>query len=224
MKYIGPEIARLIALYSPEELRPLAGKSRLDFLELIQQRYQFQIAPNLVELRGDTSVLKFQFGGFEDDVWSVAIREMTFLSTALSIDTRQSDEARVVFEDFYNWASEVFKWRKPITPIRFRHFSAVVVEFEHATSEMMRGLERACALFSEAIREQYGFDAPYDLKSINLAGDHQKLPASVVGTEVSIQRRADFPFEANRWYCTGPFPTETLVGLLERAEAAMSKG
>jgi hypothetical protein len=86
---------------------------------------------------------------------------------------------------------------------------------------MLSGLESLCSIFRAALLEIYQVAEPYKLKSLLLSCDPLNLTGSAVSPDVTIQRRADFPYTGNRYYCTGPFRAEKSKELLQQAETEL---
>jgi len=102
-----------------------------------------------------------------------------------------------------------------------RTFSSVVVEFAHDAERLIAGFDKLFQILGAAIEKRYGIASPYDLRSILLSCDPGLLPSSAINTDFTIQRRAEVSFSQNRYFCTGPFPTDEMLDLLAQIEQAL---
>jgi hypothetical protein len=220
MRFIGADGGRMVALFLAEEIRGTTGWHPGQFIQEIRERYRFEYVPDLADLKGDVSVLVFKHGCLEKDGESFGIRELGFYPAGVVIDALETDFAEAFFKDLFAWGQGRFGWSEP-TSLRLRFFSSVVVEFEREIESMLGRLQSMCSIFSAAIREDYQLAHPFKLKSLVLSSDPMDLPSSAVSPDVTIQRRADFPYVGNRYYCIGPFRTSRFKELLQRAEAIL---
>lgn len=222
MRFIGPDAGRMVILYSPEEVRTDTSVFGPYFIGMVQERYHFVSVPDPVALRGDFSTLTFRTGRLDVPAGPKNVTEFTMVPGGVIVDAITTDDCEQFIEDFILWGMESFRWNRPST-IRARLFSSIVVEFENEVGAMLGGLEAVCEVFSAALRDQYGITEPYSIRNLVLSADPMALPSSAIQTDVTVQRRTEIPFSANRFYCTGPFRTTELATLMERAEHALSK-
>jgi hypothetical protein len=220
MKVIGPDGARVIALYAAEEIRSGSGWHPADFIREVRERYRFQYVSDLAELKGDPSTLVFKLGTMEKGGRAFAIRECGVYPGGVVIDALVTDDAEAFLDDLFKWGQTRFGWRKP-TSLRLRFFSNLVVEFEQELESTLGRLQSICGIFNAALLETYQVSEPYRLKSLVFSCDPMSLPVSAVAPDITIQRRLDFPYSGNRYYCTGPFRTERFKELLQQAQTVL---
>ena len=220
MKVIGPDGARLVVLYAPEEVRSDFGWNPGFMINHIRDRYKFQQSPNLAE-KPDLSNLAFKFGELPLANNSVLIQEFSILTHGAFIDSLTTEYCELFFQDLFEWGKTIFGWRSALPSLRFRYFSTLVVEFDHQIEGLLGGLESVCAIFSAALQDQYGISEPVRAKQLTLSSDPTALPSLAVLTDITIMRRVDVPYSAERFYCTGPFKTIEFSKLLERAEKVL---
>jgi hypothetical protein len=220
MKIIGPDGGRVVALFAAEEIRGEFGWHPGDFIRDVRDRYRFEYVPNLAELKGDPSTLVFKLGSLEKDDLIFGIREFGLYPAGALVDALTTDHAEAFLHDILKWGQTRYGWREP-TSVRLRFFSNLVVEFEQELEPILGRLESMCNIFNAALRETYQLPEPYKLKSLVLSCDPMNLPGSAVAPDISIQRRLEFPYSGNRYYCVGPFQTEKFKELLQSAETIL---
>ena len=222
MKLITPDTARLVEFIYADEMRPTpgSGSNSLEMvLAMIQERYSFVQMPTVKQLlEGNANFVGGQFAANEK---TYIVKEVMTTPSALIIDTMTSDACKLFFNDLVQWGQAELGWRKPWTRPKARNFSGVIVEFDEAVEKRIESFSRLCELFSSALKAEYEIDQPYFMKTLAFGADPAKLPAGSMQTDILIQRRTDFPYEGGRYYVTGPFETDKLLALLERAESLM---
>jgi hypothetical protein len=222
VKVIGPDGARLIFFFQPEEIRPVTGTYAPEIVRMLKHRYAFEVAPDLQKAGGDLSTLTFKIGMMRSHDPPFAIHELTALQTAIVVDCLTTDQCEIFLEDALSWGQETVGWRRPVTT-RFRYFSAVVIELEADELSFLGKLQSICDIFAAAFENEYKAQIPqFSIRNLTFSPDPLLTPAVVGQTDVSIQRRADVPFENNRFFCTGPFRTERLIDALQKAERVLT--
>ena len=105
MRVIGPDGARLIVPFAPEEVRPQSGFDTAEFVRSAGDRYYFVTRPNLAELKGDYSNLEFKTGSLSKGNKRISVISLLVLINGIVIDAITSEDAEIFFEDIFDWAS-----------------------------------------------------------------------------------------------------------------------
>jgi len=220
MKLIAPDSGRLVVFFVPEEVRPLGGFSVIDFLNFITNEYSFVVYPDINDIKGDNSVLVFKYGSALVNDRNIGVREFHILQSALIIDALTTEDAQAFLNNFWQVAQQ-FGYREPVTPLRIRAFSSIIVEFDADIEKYVDKLENICNGLTRAVRDEYEITTPISLKGISFAADPSVLPANAINTEFSIQRRLEMPYASNRYYCVGPFRTHVLTEIIQNIETML---
>jgi hypothetical protein len=221
MRVIGPDGARLIVPFAPEELRPPSGLDTAEFVRATGERYNFVTRPNLQELKGDYSTLEFKTGSLSKGNKRISIISLSVLLNGIVIDAITSEDAELFFEDIFDWASGAFHLGRPTEQKRF-YISNIVVEFDRKFEETIPAFQKILGIVNPEIKKFARVSADVNLLRLAFNCDPQSIPPGTVRTDFIIERRAGSAYDQNRYFCAAPFPTQTLITKLEEIERALS--
>jgi hypothetical protein len=78
------------------------------------------------------------------------------------------------------------------------------------------------AIINPALQQYAQVRVDANLQRLSFTCDPKELLRTTVRTGFVIERRAGSPYRLNRYYCSGPFPTRTLIAKLEEIERALT--
>jgi hypothetical protein len=220
MKIISYEGGRILDLVPLEEIRPLQGVVLPDFLGAVHAKYEFSSKPvDLVEAA--KSGAKFELGKFVLDGVPLVIKELSIYNDGLICETYDTRTAELVLDDFLAWATTTFKLRERQSPIRRTYTSAFICKFDKEIESGLGKLDQVRKLLSKALNTAYGWDYEYNLNRLNFMVDPMSIP-HLRNTNFVMERRLQFPYSENRYYCIAPLSTEAHTHLLEDIEGMLS--
>lgn len=218
MKVIAYEGGRILDLVPLEEFRPPEGFFVPDFLSKIAARYGFvSYTKDLMEAA--RSGAKFEIGKIDLGGTIITIKELAIYSDGLICDTYTTDLSDMVLDEFVAWATETFNFQPRTSPVRRTYTSALVCTFNKDIEAGFEFIGRACALFSTALNETYGWDYPVKLNRLSFNVDPKAVP-HLRNTNFILERRLQNPndYSENRYFTTAALKTERHVRLLETIE------
>lgn len=218
MNLIGLELGRVIILFGGEEIRPRQGIPILKAVTAVKDRYQFLSAPDIsipisqVEKDG----YRFEGGVFEFDGEEVAIRELGIYNDGISVTAYDTSFAEAFLDDFLGWATTSLGLRSFEKAPRRLYRSQLVVEFSKPLAKSLKNF----SAISAALEDSLGC-RPVDISRIDFAVDPTQLTGSFKPTPFSIERRVNYPYEDERYFCEAPLSTRAHVQVLKSLEAAL---
>ena len=221
MRVIGPDGARLIVPFAPEEVRPQSGFDTAEFVRAAGDRYNFVTRPNLAELKGDLSNLEFKTGSLSKGNKRISVISLLVLINGIVIDAITSEDAEIFFEDIFDWASGAFHLRRPTEQKRY-YISNIVVEFDLKFEEVIPAFQKILGIINPEIKKFARVSVDADLVRLVFNCDPQSIPQGSVRTDFIIERRAGSTYDQNRYFCAAPLPTQTLITKLEEIERALT--
>jgi hypothetical protein len=96
------------------------------------------------------------------------------------------------------------------------------VEFDLAFETAVTAFRKILDVLNPPLREYARVKVDASLFRLAFNCDPQELPPNTVRTDFIIERRAAAPYELNRYFCAGPFPTRLLISKLEEIEQALA--
>jgi hypothetical protein len=224
MKVVGAEGGRVVIIYSAEEIRPDEGLVATDLVKKIAERYKFATIPNVGDLKGDFSVINFKTGSLMSGQQKFAIYDFTILQGAMSVDCLTTDHGEAFLKDALQWGAKEFGLKPFRTAPKYYFLSSVVVEFEGGADTKIASFSAIGTALTRALRKYYSLDVPVEFNRIVFNCDPQKLPQAMLRTDFAIERRANWPYDQNRFFCQGPFRTTDLLDLISQFEVLVLKG
>jgi hypothetical protein len=222
MRLIGTENGRVILLFPIEEMRPLRGLVLADSVGLLTDRYQFAYPPDLSRWENvQNNPLLFRSGKLEKNGCTLAIGELGVYSDGISVNASSTEVAEEVLTDLLDWSKSALGMRELQRPARKTYHSTVVVEFDHDVGALFFRYARICSFLSDSLKATYNTDNQIMLNRLAFSQDPTKTPPSSLAGEFVIERRVNYPYEVNRFFCSAPLPTDEHVRLLQQIETVM---
>jgi hypothetical protein len=219
MRFISAHLGAALQLLAMDEIWPPSGIHFPTAFAKITERYQFLSRPTDPE-KIASGTGKFVAGHIVLGGREIAIGDLSIYSDGFNVETLNTGDADLVLNDFLAWLSQTFGTRQP-TAVRTRVYrSVVVVEFGRSIDVALKHfsmLQSACA---GAWQAAYGYDILLSLERFALEADPASVPP-YTNTKFVIERRANTPFSANRYYCGAPLPTIAHLRLLEQIEKTL---
>jgi hypothetical protein len=219
MKLIGHLYGIVAARASIEEYQPPQGSVPSDVIELVRSTYQFQAFPVLspgVQLQPPFQFVGGQFAGTDSPF---AIQSLIMMPEGDIVSALTTDQADIVLSDLMRLLDENLGYRLRGSRYVKSYASNLVVEFDD-------GLENYINVLSEIageINAERPGKTPYNIKRLafgmpDILNQAPDMLVMVENIEFLIERRANRPFEENRYYCSAPLPTERHIAVLERID------
>lgn len=220
MQIISLEGGRILDLVPLEELRPPQGIVLTEFFSSIFARYGF--ASKQIDLaEAAKSGAKFELGKYVLKDAPIVIKELSIYNDGIICETYDTGTAELVLDDFLAWSTETFKLRERQSPMRRTYTSAFVCTFGKAIESGLGKLDQIRRLLSEALNSAYGWEYEYNLNRLGFMVDPLAIP-HLRNTNFVMERRLQFSYSENRYYCIAPLPTEAHERLLETLEGLLS--
>lgn len=217
MKIISTEVGRVTQSFVPDEIRPVNGLNMPEFVRLIQERYGFAKVPTISEIV-DLGA-KFTTGRLLG-ARTVNIAELIVFRDGIIVTTFNTDDAEFVMNDLISWSEKTFDARSAITIKPRIYLSNIVVEFEKSIDPALKIFDGFKQELQRSINDTYGTNLAVGNYRIDFSAPPK--PLSEVGRPFFlIERRDDYPFEANRFYSSAALRTDAHVGLLRRLEEVL---
>jgi len=216
MKIISTEAGQVLQLFVMDEIRPLSGLYLPTLLAALGERYGFVTKP--ANLGDDLAKgVKFQTGHHVTDGRDISINEITFFNDGVIVIALNTDDAEIVLDDFWAWATQTFKLREDQTKRPRTYVSSVVVEFGSSIDAAIKGFETASKKVSDAINVTYGRKVDTSIFRLSFAADPTTVPPHF-NTQFTIERRLGIPFSKNRYFSSAPLKTKAHLGILKELE------
>jgi hypothetical protein len=218
MKLIGALHGVAAYREAVEEYSPPQGVVPREQIDLVRTRYEFQIFPTLAPGAAPPSPLNFMGGRFSAGSSAFAITQIAMVPDGDIVMATTTEQADLVLEDLIKALDENLGYRLASANKTKSYVSQVVVEFDDPLEKSFRIFEKIineinlCRLNKE----------PFNLKRIGFGTkDSVVAPSPILAverTEFTIERRADHPFDENRYFCAAPMTTTEHIALLQRIE------
>jgi hypothetical protein len=181
-------------------------------IEGLADKFRFITIPTAVPVEGG---MKFERGLFGDT--NITLLEVFSDGLFVSVPSN-TDDASVVLEECLKFFFEIGV-RRPISPPVTYPVSRLIVDFEHSID----GLIRLTALF-EGISRRLLISGRAQLFSVVFSVDPTTLPKRLaVGnpTLFRLERRADTPYDQNRYFSLAYLRTADHKSVLEEIEQSL---
>jgi len=216
VKFIGPSGGRCVKLFAWEEVRPLHGITPSILVPAVAARFNFQFLPP-APVPMD-AVVKFADGSIEIDGALIPIQKFDLYSDGYAVECSQTDDAKRVSDEVFNWAKTDLAYREFVRPPKIIYQSQVIVEFASGFENLFKTWKRIQSILNESVQNRYGFDQDVSAYRVQWRGDAQTIVNNVLVSDFWIERKAGEPYSSNRWLCTGPLPMIDWLALLEVIE------
>jgi hypothetical protein len=220
MKLISTELGRAAQAFVGDETRPLGGLNLPEFIRLIQDRYGFVRAPDIKDV-GQTGA-KFQQGRLTIGNKTINITELAVFSDGIVVTSFHTDDAEFILNDLFDWAKGVFGFRDPETKKPRIFESHLVIEFDRSIDPALRAFDPVLQEIEKSVEDTYAIKTPIGYHRLDLSVP-MKPQLEIGRPSLAIERRINYPLEANRFFSTSNFRTERHLELLQALENAIPK-
>ena len=218
MRIINVDTARVIQLFSKDEINPKNGAYRPDVINAIAERYRFvQTPPVIIAQAPNSTNTKFSEGQFIEKKKKINIANLTIYVDGIAVETTDTDSADIVMDDFIAWAKKEFGINEPTTKIARSYISGIVVDFDASIDSVFSIISEMGKIVSDQYKKTYGESVNLGLSRIGLGSDEQP-PPGMLNSDFLIERRIGNKFSINRYFAGAPLPTDVHINLLEQFE------
>jgi hypothetical protein len=157
---------------------------------------------------------QFQTGRLTVGNKTINVQELAVFSDGVVVTSFHTDDAEFILKDLFDWAKGVFGFRNPETEKPRIFESHIVVEFDRSIDPAMRAFDRVRHEVAKSVEDTYRIKTPIGYHRVDLSAPMR--PQLEIGRpSLVIERRVDYPFEANRFFSTSSFRTERHLELLQ---------
>jgi hypothetical protein len=218
MRVISIERAIATQLFVPEEVRPTMGLNIVEAIRLTGERYAFAEKSNLEETSSKGLILRS--GQLVAQDRKIIITSLGIYNDGIIAETFTTRDADIIIDDVWSWAKQVLGFRDPITRIKRKYDSQVIVEFDDAIDKHLEVLVKIRKAMGDALKLAYGVPVRIHLQSIGFAADlapSRDLPRS----QFTIERRLQQPYSTNRFFSVAPLGADEHISVLKMFEREM---
>jgi hypothetical protein len=212
VKYIGPIGGRYLKLFSWEEVRPIHGMTNTIMVAAAAERFNFQFKPP-APVPPD-AVLKFADGAAIIDGTLIPIQKFDVYSDGFAAECATTDDAKLISDEILRWAQSSLGFREFSRPPKEIFQSQITVEFDPGIENIFKAWKRIQGIMNASVQERYGLSQNVDVYRLEWRGDAHTVVNNMLVSNFWIERKAAESHASNRWVCTGPLPTDELVGFL----------
>jgi hypothetical protein len=224
MRLVGTESGRVVLLFPIEEMRPLRGLVLADTVRLLTDRYQFAYPPDLSRWENvQNNPLLFRSGKLEKNGYTLAVGELGVYSDGIAVSASSTEVAEEILNDLLDWSKNALGMRELQRSARKMYHSVVVVEFDYDVGALLSQYAKICSLLSDSLKVTYKLENEVKLSRLAFSQDPTKTPPSLPAGELVIERRVNYPYDTNRFFCSAQLPTDEHVRLLQQIEAVMAE-
>lgn len=227
MKFIT-SIAGTVALsVRADEVMPQTGLVHRELMAFIKSTYQFSVAPVTPPNVPDFAVPSyvFQSGVFTDKERQVPLLQLAFIQNGGIISAQNTDIADRAMDDFISKLDSIFGYRFASTSSHRVYQSNIVVQFDEGLAHLIDGIAKIESVLAQEISRP----TPFKIKRLAFgAGETMPIQMAtsveaIENSDFTIERRANEPYEANRYFCSAPVRTSEHIRILETIERAFQK-
>jgi hypothetical protein len=210
-------------LFPLEEIVPLGGVTD-GLLEKIKARYKFQRVPDLSRPREEAQKngYKFESGEFDFEGKGVQIFEFGIFSDGIVAISHTTERGEAFIDDIIKWVRKDFAFREFETKPRRYFQSQAVVEFDKPLGKLLSTLADVIKVISEPLGTIYNTQSSMDFCRLDLEYDRLATGISVAVPRFILERRANVPFEKQRFYSAAPMRSADHLKALEKIESVLS--
>jgi hypothetical protein len=215
MRITAIKLARVIALFDPDELAPDGRVSLTRVTAEIAKKFQFQKFPTPGEQPDDKKGVAFLDGTWND----TPVMKLTIYNDGIIVDTRSSTTRSLeILKESLHWARLELGMRFEEEMLRrTRYLSSFSFFSEAPILTHSQAMNNAAMAMAELTKSITGQTRKYEGSRIDLDFDHSANRDTVA--PFTIQRLGVESFESNRYYTQAPLPTEAHIALVEQFEA-----
>lgn len=215
MQLLAVVEARVIALFDMNELNPGGKVFFPNVLGKLVERFQFQRFPKTPEQLDESKGIEFFDGHWN----GVNVTKVTFYYNGILLETRSSTaDSQRILDEALRWSSDSFGLHyEPSMIISWKYLNAFSFTSDAPLLEANSAISKLANGISQAVGPVLG--EPVQYRSTRLDIDFDKLNRQSPIAYMTIQRKLDAPFAANRYLTEAPLPTDVHIQLLQQFEA-----
>jgi len=206
--------------YVPERQPPLQ-----DIVQAIRAAYQFQnfplFPPNIPPAM--MAILNFRNGRFADNDVTFGISQLVMSPKGDSVASTNTDQADLALEHLLDLMDAKFGYRLRQSSKTKIYWSHVVFEFDRGAEECARKIMSV----EQIVTERVAKSKPFRFKGVLFGSSTSQVPPNsdpidiLDAQDFVIERRADVPFEQNRYFSSAPLSTAAHLEALREIEDAL---
>jgi hypothetical protein len=217
MKLISSETGQALQLIVMDEARPLSGGVfQPGALARLMQRYRF-LSTSAANQTDANQPMKFQTGVIEIDGSTFLIAALEVYNDGVIINSRNTNDADKIMDDFIQWAITDLHFREPVTKIPRTYQSQVVVSLNQSLNSFMVQFDKIKDITERAFNADKN-----SLNLVRLSIGPQPPGTLPYRTTWQIERRIASPFVPDRYFSTAPLTTPAHLEMLTAIEAAFA--
>lgn len=207
--------ARAIAFFDLDELNPGGKVFFPNVLGELVQRFQFQKFPRTPEQMDESKGIEFFDGNWN----GTNVSKLTIYFNGILLQTQSSTaDAQRIVDEALRWASEHFGLHyKPEMILNWKFLSGLTFTSEAPILEASSAVSKLAKGISQAVSPMMGEALEYSPIRLDIDFDKHNRQSPVAF--MTIQRKIDSAFSANRYISEAPLPTDIHIKLLEEFEA-----
>jgi hypothetical protein len=222
MRIIAYEGARVTALFPLEEAVPLSGGESREILAKVKARYNFAKATDPATVPREEITkngYKLETGTISRGDQTAGIAELGIFSDGIVVNGSNTDDCEFLIRDLIDFARAQLGFRSPLTAPVFHYLSQIIVEFDKPLDRLISNF----SAISNAITREVDSVAkqPIAFARLDLSWDKKTFPAVAIVPKFIIERRANIPYEKERYFCGAPLKTEAHLRVLEQIESLL---
>lgn len=219
MKLINIESGRVIQLWNADEVRPRTPIYMPDLVRLAVSRYGFVKHPSPpFESAGGPA--KFEHGKIRLGSEEVFISSFELFRDGMIVDCPDTEAADRAADDFISWGNNALGFRTPETVSPRRHLSTVIVELNSTFDRFLGNAGIINSILEKNFQEVHQVQVKYSVQRFSTIADPATLRPNL-HSEFLIERRADTPYNMNRYFSVAPYSTQKHLETLEQMEAQL---
>lgn len=229
MKFISSTQATVALHVSADDVRPVQGVLTRDLIAVVGEHYQFSVQPQIPPGFPPQAlpVLGFQSGVFVQEMAHIPIMSLNITPAGTSITAYDSDACDKILDDYISLLDDTLNHRIKDAPQKRSYQSNIVVEFDPPLEHLISALGTIEGILNEEIKRE---SFPFKTKRLSFGYGDTAQPIGMIqrpleamdSGDFQIERRAQEPYDRNRYFCTAPVRTSNHVRLMEMIDRALS--
>ena len=222
MKMLSANNSAAVLHVSSDEVVPLNGLLEQDLIAFVGNLYKFGVRPQ-VPPGVHLSHLIFQAGKASIGSDNYPISQLAVVPNGDIVTATTTDVAEKILRHFMQSLDDGLGYRMSSAAYKITYVSNLIAEFDHPIEQPATTFSIIESIIDKAIDRQ---NAPFKLKRLAF-GFGSVAPAQSVTLEgvdnadFIIERRANEPYEKNRYFCSAPLRTNEHLKVLELIEKAV---
>lgn len=220
MRFIAHDQARVAVRYLPDDLVRPENLTPRELIAVLANTYKFAGGPRLdADWANNPKSLSFKMGECLIGETKIAITQLDIMTDGAVVGTMTTDQGDMVLDHL---TTLLLAMGYKIHPPRLErsYFGTLVVEFETGVDNAIPQLMAMNDAINSAFRKTIKVETPAQLFRLGFGCDNTKVRAAelTVVAEFLLERRANHPFETNRYFSGAPLPNKAHIEVLEKIE------